>query len=165
MNFERGKDPKKAMGIGFGKKAATKGWKILDFIGSKGEEGASYTEIQEFIFVELNGGTPEDFQKKDRRRYVSKFDTLNQRWHGEYQEPGLRKSRGYYSTALSGTRGWAMGDKGNKGLLHAYCFKNEKGKWVLDRMPNPGENIYSKNESMKLVPESLNEMLNKNRDI
>ncbi len=154
--FKRGQDPIKSLGLGYGNKQRTKAWRILEFIESKGEEGASYTEIQEFIWVEINGGSKEDFWKKDRRRYVYRSGSSR----GEYKEPGLRSTRGYYSTNLSGTHGWNAIDKGNKGLLHTYCKKNpDTKKWVIDRMPNPGENIYSRNESFKLVPESLNEIM------
>jgi len=147
--FKRGQDPIKSLGLGYGKKPETKAWKILEFIRDGGEEGRSYTEIQEFIWI-LGGGSKDSFWKKDKDRWDYKSQTL--------KEPGLRSSRGYYSTALSGTGGWYGG--GIKGLLHTYCRKNpETKKWVLDRMPNPGENIYSRNESFKLVPESLNEIM------
>ena len=90
-----------------------KGYKILDFIRSKGEKGASFTEIQHFIW-KLNGKPEEQFWKKGI---------------------GGRISRGYYASALYGTSSTAS-------LLNKWCYKNDKGNWVLKRMPEPGERIF-----------------------
>lgn len=149
MDFKRNQDPIKSMGLGFGKKAETKAWKILEFIKAAGEEGRRFTDIQHFIWTELQGYTEEGFWEKDHDRYDYKKE--------EMVEPGLRSSRGYYTTILLGT-GWF---KSHRGLLTSFCRKNDKGRWVLDRMPKPGENLVGvANESFQLVPESLNEIFN-----
>lgn len=102
----------------YGNKPNAKSWKILEFIKSKGKRGASLQEIQHYIWVFLDQKPPEDFWKKD-----------------DYTWSKKRSSRGHWATALYGSGAYP-------GLLHKYCKKNEKGKWVLVRMPNPGENIY-----------------------
>ena len=149
MDFRRGQDPIKSLRLGYGNKPDKKAWKILEFIGSKGEEGAGLTEIQRFLWTEIQGRNQEEFE-------LSSNDKWGYNYHFPYNK--TRATRGYYGTNLYGS--------GSKpGLLHKYCRKNEKGKWVLERMPEPGENIYE-NEVPKLVPESLNEMLiKKNRYI
>lgn len=149
MKFKRGKDPIKAMSLGYGKKPETKAWKILEFIDSKGEEGAGLTEIQYFIWTEIQGYDPDDFWQSstDKWGYSQSY--------GNQPHNKLRNTRGYYNTALYG--GGSMGE----GLLHRFCKKNPATKkWVLQRMPGPGENIYEE-QSYKLVPETLNEMLSK----
>ena len=151
--FKRGRDPVKSLGLGYGKKPEKKAWKILEFIGSKGEEGASLTEIQYYIWTELQGYNPDDFWKTSNQQ----AEELGYRRYGQpYDE--TRATRGYYNTNL-------YGGTATPGLLHKYCKKNPiTKKWVLKRMPEPGENIYEE-QSFKLVPESLNEMLNKRIDI
>jgi len=57
--FTEDSDPIKDLNIGYGKKPLTKSWKILDFIKSKGEEGASLKEIQYFIWTEVQGYSDE----------------------------------------------------------------------------------------------------------
>jgi hypothetical protein len=155
MDFKRGQDPIKSLGLGYGTKPLRKAWKILEFIRSKGEEGASLTEIQKFIWI-LNGYSEQDFEKTSLDRTKEYYKSIGKDYNPGFKFPhnDLRASRGYYSTGLYGARS-------NKGLLHKYCKKNEKGKWVLVRMPDPGENIYEE-QSFKLVPESLNEIMNKN---
>jgi hypothetical protein len=148
MAFKRGQDPKKSMGLGYGNKMNTKGWKVLKFIQSFGEEGASLTDIQKFIFVELNGRDEEDFWKKSQGRW----DHSQDKW--DSKAIGPRASRGYWNTYLYGNGMGAWGGH-KEGLLNRYCHKNEKGRWVLDEMPAPGANIFES----KLVP-SLNEYLN-----
>ena len=109
MDFRRGQDPIKSLRLGYGNKPDKKAWKILEFIGSKGEEGAGLIEL-----------------------------SSNDKWGYNYHFPynKTRATRGYYSTNLYGS--------GSKpGLLHKYCRKNEKGKWVLERMLNL-EKIYMK---------------------
>jgi len=158
MAFKRGQDPAKSMGLGYGNKLKTKAWKILEFIGSKGEDGASFTEIQKFIW-NLNGLPEEDFYKTSEdiaREYAQKS---GREYNPSYRfsHDKTRASRGYYATALFGGMHF-------NGLLNSYCRKNEKKKWVLYRMPEPGGNIYEGGYS-KIVPESLNEILNKRKDI
>jgi len=116
VSFQRYRDPKTALGMNYGKKPLTNAWKILEFVGSKKEEGVTYTEIQHFIWTVLWEKSEESFWKKDPY------------WKG------MRISRGIYGDLISR----------NVGLLHQYCHKNKNGKWVLDRMPEPGENIYAK---------------------
>lgn len=138
MNFKRGQDPIKSLGLGFGNKPKTKSWKILEFIKNQGEEGVGLKDIQYYIWTKLQGYSSEDFWKPSDDSAYNK----------------LRATRGHWNTNLYGT-GF------RPGLLYKYCKKNPKTKkWVLDRMPRPGENIYTANESFKLVPESLNEILN-----
>jgi hypothetical protein len=130
---ENDSDPIADMHIGYpAKQLNTKAWKILDFIRSKGEEGASFTEIQHFIWVELQGGKEKDFWKKEEVR------TGWWRSGGE-SVTKQRASRGNYCTNLYGCGSYYTG---HRGLLHKYCKKNDKGKWVLVRMPKPYEAIY-----------------------
>jgi predicted nucleotidyltransferase len=158
MDFKRGQDPIKSMKLGYGNKLKTKAWKILDFIRSKGEEGVSFTELQKFIWTEIAGNSEEDFYKTSedihREYYESRGKEYNPSWRPLSNK--TRASRGYYNTAL-------FGGTSNTGLLHKYCEKTDNGKWAIKRMPNPGENIYE--DVRRFVPESLNEMINKNRDI
>lgn len=136
LQFQRSSDPRKILNLGYGNKVNTKAWKILEFIGSKGEEGASLTEIQYFIAVTLGGMSEEDFFRKGPMSH--------------YTGPGLsdfstgigRQSRGNYCTNLYGSSYGKQPDE-QRGLLHKYCYKNPTTKkWVLKRMPEPGENIY-----------------------
>lgn len=138
IGFKRGRDPYKSLGIGYGKKRLTKGWKILEFIKESGNEGRSLIEIQHFIWTELQGYDPDEFWKKESYN-------------------NLRKSRGYYCTNLYGSGGMFAGS--NEGLLIRWCKKNDKGKWIIDKWPKPGDNLYLINES-KLVSKSLNDFMN-----
>ena len=106
-------------------KSKTKAWKILEFIGSKGEEGVGLTEVQHYIWTELDGYNEKDFWRKT---YT---------WGGSYDKlVQLRATRGHWCTALYG------GYYYHNGLLNEYCKKNDKKKWVLDHMPKPKETIY-----------------------
>lgn len=116
----------------FGKKPDTKAWKVLEFIGSKGEEGASLTEIQHFIWTELQGKSEEDFWKKGQTWGAGNDE------QGNMKKVMLRQSRGHWNDALYNT-------ESTKGLLNGYCHKNDKHKWVLDKMPKPGESIFKSN--------------------
>lgn len=149
MDFKRGQEPLKALGLSYGEKMKTNSWKILEFIKDKGEEGASFTEIQRFIYVDLKGYSEENFQKKDKNRWIR-----TKHGHG-IVEPGLRSSRGYYTDLLYGGSFYSYSK--NKGLLYKWCEKNDKGKWIIKKWPKPGENLLA--ESFKLVPESLNEII------
>jgi hypothetical protein len=131
--FMRGADPKKALDIGPTRTTKSKAWKILEFIGSKGEEGASFTEIQLYIWTELQGYSEKDFWEKDDKTRGGSWKD----WAGVPLR-GLRSSRGYYATNLYGSGYFT----GGRGLLHNYCHRNEKRKWVLDRMPDRKERIY-----------------------
>lgn len=102
-------------------KTDTNAWKILDFIRKAGDEGVSFTEIQYFIWTKLKGFDPDNFYKKST----------------DYSGKKSRGSRGYYATNLYGASNY-------EGLLPTYCRKNEKGKWVIKRMPGEGENVYVK---------------------
>ena len=150
--FERGKNPMKSMGLGYGKKRESVSWKVLEFIGSKGEEGASLTEIQRFLW-DLKGHPEEDFEVTSGDKWGFDGDSYR---NNSYNK--TRASRGYWTTQLYGTRR-------RPGLLPKYCKKSPATKkWVLVRMPNPGENIYEgADHSPKkkgFVPETLNEFLN-----
>jgi hypothetical protein len=125
-------DPIKDLNIGYGKKPNLKSFKILLFIASKGTEGASLTEIQHYIWVELNKDSEESFWEKG---------TYNT-YAGGYSK--MRLSRGYWTDGLYGSGGSYLGRHSATGLLPKYCKKNSQNhKWVLTRMPNPGENIFS----------------------
>ena len=65
VSFQRYRDPKTALGMNYGKKPLTNAWKILEFVGSKKEEGVTYTEIQHFIWTVLWEKSEESFWKKD----------------------------------------------------------------------------------------------------
>lgn len=126
-------DPITDMGIGISQRIIkTKAFKILQFIASKGQEGASLTEIQYFIWTEIRKFSEKDFWKKTQ---TWDYDSHTRRYT---REKFIRASRGFYTTALYG--GWHY-----PGLLHKYCKKNEKGKWVLVRWPKGNENIYDRN--------------------
>ena len=127
--FQRYRDPKTALGMNYGKKPLTNTWKILEFIGSKGEEGASFTEIQHFIWTVLWGKSEESFWKKEDR-YIE-----SEKYGYKKSKAGIRSTRGIYALGLIG-RTYT-----SKGILLMWCHKNAKGKWVLDRMPEPGENL------------------------
>ena len=108
-------------------KRKTVSYQVLKFIESKGEEGVGLTEIQDFIYFEIHGNdreTDDYFYSKTTDGYTGK--------------PSGRKSRGYWNTQLYGG-----GDSGTSiGLLKKWCRRNEKGKWVLDKLPIGKENIY-----------------------
>ena len=115
----------KKIKVGYGKKPSTKSWAILKFIEDAGEEGRSLTEIQKFIYFVINGAP------------------YGEDWF--YEKTPSRRSRGYWATALYGGAKYDSEENKmiyDKGLLGKYCRKNEKGKWVLDRYPKPGKNIY-----------------------
>ena len=130
MSFKRGLDPKKAMNIGVHPRHKTKSWKILEFIDSFGQEGVRYSDIQKYIYFELNNAPfgPDYFSMEPAKKWNSK------------EFPPQRRGRGYWGTNLYGTNRWA----GNKsGLLKNYCYKNKQGKWVLDHYPDRNQkNIY-----------------------
>ena len=101
------------------KKQETKAWKIIEFIGYKGNEGASLTEIQYYIWTVLDGYSHTDFYKTRDNRYSKG-----------------RLTRGHWCTALYGGVHYHTG-------LFSYCSKNENTKkWRLEFMPAPNTNIY-----------------------
>jgi len=122
-------------------KSETKAWKILEFIGSKGEEGVGLTEIQKFIWVNLFGKSEESFWKTEK---VHKYGGHGPANFANRKETTARTTRGIYGTNLYGAV-YAF-----SGLLHEYCKKNAKGKWVLDHMPEPGKPIYKENPHRSL---------------
>ena len=124
--FKRGLDPKKAMNIGIHPRHKTKSWKILEFIDSFGKEGVRYTDIQKYIYFELNKAPfgPDYFSMEEPKK-----------WHSK-DYPRQRAGRGYWATNLYGTYA-------KRGLLRNYCVKNDKGKWVLDHYPSrERKNLY-----------------------
>lgn len=125
-------DPIHDMGVGFDKKMTNrKAFKVLKFIASKGEDGASLTEIQYFIWTKLKKYPKKDFWEK----------SLTWGPSGN-RDVKIRATRGYWADALYGTSGYY----GNttKGLLPKYCKKNPiTRKWVLKRWPKPGEKLFA----------------------
>ncbi len=111
-----------------GNKENTKAWKILEFIGSKGREGAGLTEIQHYIWTVLDGYSEESFWKK---RKCWGWDEKNQ----TSRDIMLRGTRGHWCTALYG------GPSYHTGLLHEYCVPSKR-KWILASMPKPDERIF-----------------------
>jgi hypothetical protein len=137
QNFVRDENPLKSLGIGHGDKMKTDAWKILEFIRSKGKEGASFTEIQKFSWI-ISGRSEEDFHKKMSQ--LPKYDSIMKTGWLKDQ----RASRGWGVGKLMGsgyahTRGGRGHSRPRIGLLNRFCEKNEKGKWVLVRMPEVGE--------------------------
>ncbi len=130
--FKRGQNPRKSLGIGLNKSLMnTKSWKVLEFIESKESDGgATLTEIQEFIYFELNGAP----KGKD--------------WFYKKDEFGQRVSRGYWTTQLYSWSGYGYGfrryDYGyeRKGIF-GYCEKRN-GKWFLKKYPREGERFTEK---------------------
>lgn len=129
--FKAESDPIQDMGIGYSKRTLdSKSFKILQFIGSKGKEGASLTEIQHFIWTELDGYDEESFWKK---QYVQGYNYKT----GKTYPSSARKTRGHWNTQLFG------GPSYHEGLLHKYCVKNpDTKKWVLKKMPDPKIPMY-----------------------
>jgi len=78
---------------------------VIDFLKSKGSQGAAYSEIQRFV-VEANG---RDYDVRDSE--------------------GRRLYRGYWSNSLSGSSTY-----GKTGLLAEYCVKVGKN-YVLKNAP------------------------------
>jgi hypothetical protein len=91
----------------------------LRYIYDAGEEGRSYTEIQRFYY-ELEGKT------RDRDEYTEK---PGGGWDSEKvnREYNSTKDRGIGATMLSGGDYRGL----QTGILHAFCTKNDKGKWIL----------------------------------
>jgi hypothetical protein len=117
--FKEDSDPIRDLNIGYSPRVLnTSSWKILEFIKSKGEEGAGLKEIQFFIWTKLKGYDPKEF-----------FEPSQGYWSDR------RKTRGYWNTNL-------FGGSRHRGLLYKYCRRNEKHKWVFVKYPKPGEFFY-----------------------
>ena len=129
--FKEESDPIKDLGIGYKKRViGSMTWKLLEFIKSKGEEGASLTEIQYYIWTELEGHDPDEFWEK-RESYG-----YNPKTEKSYPVK-LRKTRGHWNTQLFG------GPYYHGGILHRFCKKNpDNRKWVFVRFPKPNERLY-----------------------
>jgi hypothetical protein len=125
--FQENSDPIKDMGMAYSKRTVnSKSFKILEFIGSKGKEGASLKEIQFFIWTELDGYSPESFWITSREKYPERGGTENK-----------RATRGHWNTQLLGGRYY------HQGLLHKFCKQDPKTKkWILKRMPDAKEKMY-----------------------
>lgn len=150
QNFTRDENPLKSLGIGHGDKMKTNAWKILEFIRSKGKEGASFTEIQKFDWV-LAGKPEEDFYKKmsETPRYIEYYA------NSPFKYKDQRVSRGWGVGKLIGsgdypTRGRSGRSRPRIGLLNRFCEKNEKGKWGLVRMPEVGEPLMEGNSAIPI---------------
>lgn len=129
--FSEDSDPIKDMNIGYKKKQlASMSWKVLEFIQSKGEEGAGLTEIQYYIWTKLKGHDPKDFwETSEEQVWDSRTDSTITAYP--------RVTRGYWTTNLF------SGPNYRGGLLHKFCKKNPKTKkWVFVRFPKPGEIFY-----------------------
>lgn len=99
----------------------TKAFKVLEFIAESGDEGVRFTDIQEFICCELNDYTKEEFEEKTKCKWNNSTPARN--------------TRGYWCDALYNCNG-------RKGILNEYCYKNDKGRWVLDYFPSSREPIF-----------------------
>jgi len=132
-------DPIKQMGIGYPEsQLETMSWKILKFIENKGEEGASLTEIQHYIWVDLEGHAEKDFWKTyPIRQYDNK--------RGVVHNTFARRTRGHWNTRLLGGAIGSFGHRYYQGLLLTYCKRNPVTKrWTLVRLPNPNEKFFKK---------------------
>lgn len=126
--FQRGEDPTDALGVGEGRyrhaKQHTKSWKILRYILDAGKEGRSFTEIQYYIWTELDGKDPDDFY--NQRSFNWGKDKL-----GKPPYTGPRASRGHWSTNLNR-------------ILYKWAHKNADGRWVISEMPEYNDLLYPK---------------------
>jgi hypothetical protein len=130
-------DPIKDMNIGYPESQLNRAaWKILKFIEEKGEEGASLTEIQFFIWTECEGHNPEKFWKKEPvRNYNPKTKLM--------YDTSARRTRGHWNTRLIGSNNGNHGERYPQGILLTYCHKNPNNKkWVLTRLPKPNEKFF-----------------------
>lgn len=96
-----------------------KAQRVLEFIGSHGEAGVRYTDIQKFI-CKMNGKNWDEFSEPGN------WDPMQKKWVARRQigpGPGLRRhNRGIWGTNL---------DR----LLNDWCLKNVEGRWVLYEYP------------------------------
>ena len=96
-------------------RAAIKRNAVLEFIRSKGPDGARFTDIQRFI-VEMNGM---DFDEmREENVWNSRNDMIT--------KVMVRRWRGYWCTYLSGSR-----CNRRPGILDAFCEKLPNGCWIL----------------------------------
>jgi len=138
LSFKRGANPHERLGLGKFRhpRHETLSWKILEFIEESKEVGRSLKEIQLWLWLK-NGNDEKTFYSVLPKAYYSHIDPI------EYKGKG-RASRGYYNTLLLGGRyptNNASNRKYKLGLLKAWCKKNENGKWIIDKMPEPHENL------------------------
>ena len=103
-------------------KENTMAYRLLQFIGEN-PKGLTFTAIQYYIWVELEGKTLESFFK------------MGETWDAKGNRIMARATRGHWCTNLYG------GDYYHKGLLKTFCKKVGQ-RWVLVRLPAPGENLY-----------------------
>lgn len=127
----------------------TKTWKLLKWLGEQ-PDGATLTEIQHYIFVDINHNPEEEFWEKSPTRYGPRTK------YKDRSEISLRKTRGYWNTQLFGT------DYNHGGLLHVYCEK-VGNKWVLKRMPTKDELMYDQNTANRHYPWSKSRSANDDR--
>jgi len=102
---------------------------VLDFIGSKGADGATFSQIQRFI-VELNGWNYDDMEP------VRSYDASTGTWVNTGKT--LRKWRGYWCDYFYGHHCVPLDAKPNVNgwvrkvsLFEAYCVRKPKGFYVL----------------------------------
>jgi len=111
-------------------KEKTMAYRLLKFIGEN-PKGLTLTAIQYYIWVELEGKSIESFFKKSET-----WGPIGNTPEGEgCPKVMLRSTRGHWCTNLYG------GDYYHNGLLKTFCKKIGK-RWVLVRLPKPGENLY-----------------------
>jgi len=127
----------------------TRSWKLLKWLGEQ-PDGATLTEIQHYIFVDLNGNSEEEFWEKGPTS--GPWNPKTRR----YGDVELRKTRGYWNTQLFGT------DYNYGGLLHNFCEKIGK-KWVLKRMPEKDELLYDPKTANRFYPWSKRRVANDDR--
>ena len=147
-NYEESKEPKSK-----GKdNTKTKTWQLLKWLGEQ-PDGATLTEIQHYIFVNINGNPEDEFWEKSTSWTTPRRNNRT----GRYSETAeLRKTRGYWNTQLFGT------DFNHGGILHNFCEKVGK-KWVLKRMPDKSELLYDPNTASRHYPWSQRRAANDDR--
>lgn len=129
--FTRGGDPYKKLNIGSHRheKTDTHSWKILMFIDSFGREGVGLTEIQKYIWVDLNGGSVEDFY-----RPLAKYKYNTGNLSLDNGKPEGRATRGYWTSNLYGTGR-------QEGILRKFGERTGTGKWRIRKWPNYYDNL------------------------
>jgi ribosomal protein L37AE/L43A len=94
---------------------------VLEFIGSHGEQGVRYTDIQKFI-CKLSGKDWNEYSKADGH-----YDESLKKWVYPPRvigpKPGYRRHhRGIWGTNLTN-------------ILNDWCVRNADGRWVLFEFP------------------------------
>lgn len=90
---------------------------VLEYIRSKGPDGAMFSEIQRFV-VEMNG---HNYDERD-----SRWDPVNQ---VVVADGGGRRWRGYWCVNLYGVGGYY--GHPSEGILRKYCKQLPNRRYVL----------------------------------